>query len=99
MAGGLRHRPQAVEGRHHDHAVLHLLRGRGAHAGGAGRGSGLVSVLRTARAVAWSFLGIRRRSGLEEDMKQLNPLHVIAVALVGVGILVGALVALVHWVV
>jgi hypothetical protein len=58
-----------------------------------------VNVLRTARAVAWSFLGIRRRSGLEEDMKQLNPVHVIVVALVGVMLLVGGLVALVNWIV
>jgi hypothetical protein len=58
-----------------------------------------VSVLRTAKAVAWSFLGIRRREGLEQDMQQLNPLHVIAVALVAVALLVGGLVALVHWVV
>jgi hypothetical protein len=48
-----------------------------------------VNVLRTARAVAWSFLGIRRGAGLEEDMKQLNPLHVILVALVGVMLLRG----------
>jgi sulfite exporter TauE/SafE len=58
-----------------------------------------VNVLRTARAVAWSFLGIRRGSGLEEDMKQLNPIHVILVALVGVLLLVVGLAMLVHWIV
>jgi amino acid transporter len=58
-----------------------------------------VNVLRTARAVAWSFLGIRRGAGLEEDMKQLNPVHVILVALVGVLLLVGGLAMLVHWIV
>jgi hypothetical protein len=56
-------------------------------------------MLRTARAVAWSFLGIRRGQGLEEDMKQLNPLHVILVALVGVALIVVGLVSLVHWIV
>jgi sulfite exporter TauE/SafE len=58
-----------------------------------------VNVLRTARAVAWSFLGIRRGAGLEEDMKQLNPLHVILAALVGVLLIVVGLVSLVHWIV
>jgi sulfite exporter TauE/SafE len=58
-----------------------------------------VTVLRTVRAVAWSFLGIRRGAGLEEDMKQLNPLHVILVALVGVLLIVVGLVSLVHWIV
>jgi hypothetical protein len=58
-----------------------------------------VNMLRTARAVAWSFLGIRRGQGLEEDMKQLNPLHVILVALVGVALIVVGLVSLVHWIV
>jgi sulfite exporter TauE/SafE len=58
-----------------------------------------VNVLRTMRAVAWSFLGIRRGAGLEEDMKQLNPLHVVLVALVGVVLIVVGLVSLVHWIV
>jgi hypothetical protein len=54
--------------------------------------------LRTLRAVAWSFLGIRKGSGLEQDMQQLNPLHVVLVALVVVALLVGGLIALVHWI-
>ena len=58
-----------------------------------------MSVLRTVRAVAWSFLGIRRRSGLEEDMRRLNPLHVVLVAFAAVALLVGGLAALVHWIV
>ncbi|HZY19894.1 MAG TPA: DUF2970 domain-containing protein [Ramlibacter sp.] len=58
-----------------------------------------MSVLRTAKAVAWSFLGIRKSSGLQDDMQRLNPLHVIAVGLVGVALLVGALIALVNWIV
>jgi hypothetical protein len=54
---------------------------------------------RTMRAVAWSFLGIRKRSGLEEDMQRLNPLHVVVVALVAVALFVGGLIALVNWIV
>jgi hypothetical protein len=58
-----------------------------------------VNVLQTARAVAWAFLGIRKGSGQQDDMRRLNPLHVIVVALVGVALLVGGLIALVHWIV
>ncbi len=57
------------------------------------------SLLRTVKAVAWSFVGIRRNSALQEDQGRLNPFHVIAVALVGVALFVGALVLLVNWVV
>ena len=58
-----------------------------------------MSFLKTARAVAWSFVGIRKRSGYEEDLGKLNPLHIIVVALVAVALLVGGLIALVNWVV
>jgi hypothetical protein len=51
----------------------------------------------TARAVGWSFLGIRRASGLEQDAK-LNPLHVVIAAVLGAALFVLLLVLLVHWV-
>ena len=57
------------------------------------------SILRTVKAVAWSFVGIRRNSDYQEDQGRLNPFHVIAVALVGVALFVGVLVLLVNWVV
>jgi diacylglycerol kinase len=56
-----------------------------------------MSMLRTFKAVLWSFVGIRKRSGQQEDFK-LNPFHVIAAAVVVVAVFVGGLVALVHWV-
>jgi len=59
----------------------------------------MTSPLRAVRAVAWSFLGIRKGSGLEEDMQHLNPLPVVIVALVVVACLVAGLIALVHWIV
>jgi amino acid transporter len=58
-----------------------------------------MSVLHTIKAVAWSFIGIRKNSEYQEDLRKLNPFHIIAVALVGVALFVGALVLLVHWVV
>ncbi len=55
--------------------------------------------LQTVQAVGWSFIGIRKKSGYEEDLGKLNPFHIIAVALVAVALFVGSLIALVHWVV
>jgi len=52
---------------------------------------------RIARAVGWSFLGIRRSSGLEEDAR-IEPLHLVVGAVVGVVLFVLLLVLLVHWV-
>jgi hypothetical protein len=57
------------------------------------------SFLRTVRAVAWSFLGIRKNSEFRDDMGRLNPVHIIVVAVLGVALFVGALVLLVNWVV
>jgi len=57
------------------------------------------SVLRTAQAVAWSFLGIRRRSDYAKDVAQLNPVHVVIAGIAGAALFIGALVVLVKWVV
>ncbi len=54
---------------------------------------------RTVKAVAWSFVGLRARGDFEQDVKTLNPLHLVFVALVGVFLFVLALVGLVNWVV
>ena len=56
------------------------------------------SFVQTLRAVAWSFLGIRRSSGLEEDVKRLNPIHVVVAGVLGALLFVLLLVAIVHWV-
>ena len=57
------------------------------------------SLLHTARAVAWSFIGIRKNSEYQNDLARLNPLHIVLVAIVAVALLVAAMVALVHWIV
>ena len=57
------------------------------------------SLLRTIRAVAWSFVGIRKNSGYQEDLAKLNPLHVVAVAICGVVLFIVGLMFLVNWVV
>ena len=37
----------------------------------------------TAKAVFWSFFGVRKKSDYEEDAAQLNPVHVIIAGLIG----------------
>jgi hypothetical protein len=51
------------------------------------------------KAVLWSFLGVRKRRDLEADAMQLNPLHVIAAALIGAAIFIGILILVVRVVV
>jgi hypothetical protein len=58
-----------------------------------------MSMLRTVKTVLWSFIGIRKRSEYEEDLGKANPFHIVVVALVGVAVFVGGLIALVNWVV
>ena len=57
------------------------------------------SLLGTVKAVAWSFLGIRKNSDYQNDLAKLNPLHIIAVAIVMVMVMVVGLIVLVNWVV
>lgn len=53
----------------------------------------------TVKAVAWSFLGVRKNSGFQDDIGRLKPYHIIAVGLVGGILFVLSLIALVNWIV
>lgn len=57
------------------------------------------SMLRTIKAVAWGFFGVRKNSAYQEDIARLTPLHIIAVGLVAVMLFVGGLVLLIKYVV
>lgn len=59
------------------------------------RGSFWVAI----RTVAWSFLGVRRRSGFEDDLQRVSPFHVVLVGLAAALVFVVGLMALVNWVV
>jgi hypothetical protein len=65
--------------------------------GGAVRRKG--SFLRTLRAVAWSFFGVRKSSDLERDVSELNPVHVVIAAIIAAALFIAALIALVGWVI
>ena len=47
----------------------------------------------TMKAVFWSFFGIRKRSA--HDAANLNPVHLVIAALIGVLLFIGVLIALV----
>jgi len=57
------------------------------------------SIVRTFKAVAWSFFGVRKASEYEKDVSQLKPVHVIVAGIVTAALFVLALVLLVKWVV
>jgi len=57
------------------------------------------SPLQVAKAVFWSFLGIRRRAEHESDVTQLKPAQVIIAGLIGAAIFVLSLVLLVKFIV
>ncbi len=56
------------------------------------------SFLQTMKAVAWSFFGVRKRSDLEKDVNQLNPVHVIIAGVIGALLFILLLLLLVNWV-
>jgi hypothetical protein len=53
----------------------------------------------TARAVFWSFFGVRKKKHYEEDAAQLNPLHVVIAGVIGALIFIGTLILIVKIVV
>jgi Protein of unknown function (DUF2970) len=54
------------------------------------------SLLRTVKAVAWSFLGIRKNSEFQQDLGRVHPVHVIVVGISAALLLVVGLVVLVN---
>ena len=57
------------------------------------------SILRTIKAVLWSFVGLRARQDYEQDVAQLNPVHIVIAGLLGAFFFVGSLILLATWVV
>jgi Protein of unknown function (DUF2970) len=57
------------------------------------------SFLATAKAVFWSFFGVRKRSDYEKDAAQLNPVHVVIAGVLGALIFIATLVIIVRLVV
>ena len=56
------------------------------------------SFLQTMRAVAWSFFGVRKASGYENDLSKLNPVHVVIAGVIGALLFITLLLLVVNWV-
>jgi Protein of unknown function (DUF2970) len=56
------------------------------------------SPLQVAKAVFWSFLGVRRRAEHERDVARIKPVQVVIAGLVGALIFVFSLVLLVKFI-
>ena len=54
--------------------------------------------LQVAKAVFWSFFGIRRRAEYEKDAVRIKPVQVIVAGIIGAIIFVLTLVLLVHFI-
>lgn len=63
---------------------------------GPGRGA---TVAQTAKAVAWSFFGVRKRENYERDAASLNPVHVIIMGIIGAALFIAALLLIIKFVV
>ena len=57
------------------------------------------SPLQVAKAVFWSFLGIRKRRDYDADSVELKPRQVIIAGLIGAAVLVASLILLVRFVI
>jgi hypothetical protein len=57
------------------------------------------SPLQVAKAVFWSFLGIRKRRDYEADSVELKPQQVIVAGLIGAAVFVAGLILLVRFVI
>ena len=63
------------------------------------QGQKKASLLQVAKAVFWSFLGIRKRRDYETDSVELKPHQVIVAGLIGAAVLVLSLILLVRFII
>jgi hypothetical protein len=57
------------------------------------------SPLQVAKAVFWSFFGVRRRTEHEKDLAQIKLVQVVIAGLIGAAIFVSSLVLLVRFII
>lgn len=57
------------------------------------------SFMSTMAAIAWSFVGLRRKKDFDEDVGRMNPLYVVIGALIATGLFISLLLSIVHAVV
>jgi hypothetical protein len=54
------------------------------------------SFLETMTAIAWSFVGLRRKRDFDSDVGRMNPVYVIIAGLAGAACFIATLLAIVH---
>lgn len=59
--------------------------------------SGTRSFMSTLAAIAWSFVGLRRKKDFDQDIGRMNPVYVLVAALIGTAAFIGALLAAVQY--
>ncbi len=64
-----------------------------------GQKTAVATPLQVAKAVFWSFFGIRRRDAYEKDAVSLKPAQVIVAGIIGAVILVLSLIMLVKFII
>jgi len=57
------------------------------------------SFLQSMKAVMWGFLGVRKKSGLQEDVASLSFVHIILAGILGAVVFMSALLLIVKMVV
>lgn len=57
------------------------------------------TLAQTAKAVLWSFFGVRKKSHYESDAANLNPVHVIIMGIVAAALFVALLLIIIKYVV
>lgn len=57
------------------------------------------SFFRVVVAVLWAFLGIRKKSALEQDRAMIRPAHVIVAGIIGALLFITILVTLVRFII
>lgn len=50
----------------------------------------------TLKAVAWSFIGLRRKKDFDKDVGNMNPFYVLACALIGLCLFIAGLLTVVR---
>lgn len=56
-----------------------------------------LNFLQTMKAVAWGFFGVRKNKGYNEDIAQLNPVHLIIAGILAAIFFVVVLVLAAKW--
>lgn len=57
------------------------------------------SLGQTARAVFWSFFGVRKRAHYEQDAARLDPVHVVVMGIAGAALFIAVLLSIIKFVV